>query len=108
MTVFRNEEKWDSSNVEFENGRILAYDKIRRTYRMRHIDYGLGIFDKRAFNVVPPGIPFDLADVYKEMLRRDQLAGFEVFERFYEIGSPSGLEETRKFLASRHQLGARA
>jgi NDP-sugar pyrophosphorylase family protein len=108
MTVFRNEEQWDTSNVEFEDGRIVAYDKVERTSRMRHIDYGLGIFDRRAFDIVPLGIPFDLADVYKAMLRQNQLAGFEVFERFYEIGSPGGLEETRKFLSSRHQLRSRA
>src|SRR5437867_4482280 len=47
MTVFRNEGKWDSSNVEFTGGRILADDKKNRTPRMRHIDYGLGAFHAR-------------------------------------------------------------
>ena len=42
---------------------------------------------------------FDLAAVYQEMLRREQLAGFEVTDRFYEIGSVEGLEETRKHLS---------
>jgi NDP-sugar pyrophosphorylase family protein len=105
MTVFRNEEQWDASNVEFQNGRILAYDKVDRTDRMRHIDYGLGILDRRSLDMVPAGQPFDLAQVYKEMLRRGQLAAFEVCERFYEIGSPAGLEETRKYLSRRHETG---
>jgi len=31
MTVFRNERQWDASNVEFADGRILAYDKKKPT-----------------------------------------------------------------------------
>ena len=42
-----------------------------------------------------------LPPVFQEMLRRGELAGFEVTERFYEIGSVAGLEETRAFLAGR-------
>jgi NDP-sugar pyrophosphorylase family protein len=101
MTVFRNEGDWDTSNVEFRDSRILVYDKVVRTPAMRHIDYGLGIFDRRAFNVVPADGPFDLASVYQKMLRRGELAGFLVTERFYEIGSAQGLLETRRHLSER-------
>jgi NDP-sugar pyrophosphorylase family protein len=101
MTVFHNEGRWDTSNVAFEGGRILAYDKVNRTPAMRYIDYGLGILDRRAMEIVPETGAFDLATVYQEMLRRNELAGFEVAERFYEIGSVAGLEETRAHLAGR-------
>ncbi len=99
MTVFRNEGKWDTSNVEFEAGRILAYSKISRTLRMRYIDYGLGIFRAEVFAELPSGRPCDLTEVYEKLLQRKQLAAFEVRERFYEIGSPAGLRETAEFLA---------
>jgi NDP-sugar pyrophosphorylase family protein len=101
MTVFRNEGRWDTSNVEFRAGRLLAYDKAARTPAMQYIDYGLGILDRRAMDVVPESGAFDLAAVYREMLRRGELAGFEVTERFYEIGSVAGLEETRAHLDGR-------
>jgi len=100
MTVFRNEGKWDSSNVEFEGGRILAYSKTQRTERMHHIDYGLGVFQAAAFRDLPADRACDLADLYADLLRRGQLAGFEVEQRFYEIGSHAGLRETADFLAS--------
>ena len=35
MTVFHNQDQWDSSNVRFEGGRILAYNKKLRTPEMR-------------------------------------------------------------------------
>jgi NDP-sugar pyrophosphorylase family protein len=101
MTVFRNDSQWDASNVEFAGGRILVYDKKRPTQRMNHIDYGLGVLHKDAFAQVPAGEPSDLAALYEQLLRADQLAACEVFQRFYEIGSPAGLEETRQYLAKR-------
>jgi NDP-sugar pyrophosphorylase family protein len=101
MTVFRNEGKWDNSNVEFEAGRILAYSKTDRTPRMRYIDYGLGVFRKEAFESAPAGRPCDLSEIYANLLHRNQLGAFEVRERFYEIGSPAGLRETARFLAAK-------
>jgi NDP-sugar pyrophosphorylase family protein len=99
MTVFRNTGRWDASNVEFRDHQILAYDKIHRTKQMQYIDYGLAVFRRIAFDSVPEGVAFDLAVVYQQMLRQGQLAGFEVANRFYEIGSVEGLEETRKHLS---------
>ncbi len=101
MTVFRNEGKWDNSNVEFEAGRILEYSKTGRTPRMRYIDYGLGAFRAEAFHGLPAGKACDLTELYAYLLQRKQLAAFEVHERFYEIGSPAGLRETAEFLSAR-------
>jgi NDP-sugar pyrophosphorylase family protein len=104
MTVFRNENAWDRSNVRFENGRLLQYDKRNPTPDMRHIDYGVGILTAGALAPFSPDEPFDLADVYQRLLSSDDLTGFEAFERFYEIGSPEGLEETRRFLTRRNEV----
>jgi NDP-sugar pyrophosphorylase family protein len=101
MTVLQNDGQWDASNVEFRDGRIQSYDKVVHTPAMRYIDYGLGVFDRRAFEVVPETGSCDLASVYQRMLHQGELAGFEVSERFYEIGSAAGLEETRRHLAGR-------
>ncbi|MGI9114539.1 MAG: nucleotidyltransferase family protein [Chthoniobacterales bacterium] len=98
MTVYKNENRWDRSNVEFDGSRILRYDKEEVGTAMRYIDYGLGVFRSGAFNHWPENERFDLADVYKQLLRDGQLAGFEVSERFYEMGSPAGLRELEDFL----------
>jgi NDP-sugar pyrophosphorylase family protein len=99
MTVFRNDEQWDKSNVEYEQGRIKRYDKLQQLPGMHWIDYGLGAFRRTAFDPVPDGKPYDLALLYQHLLQQNQLAGFEVKERFYEIGSFAGIEETRRLLA---------
>ncbi len=105
MTVFRNDDRWDRSNVLFKDGRLLRYDKVHRTPEMRHIDYGLGVLTARALAPVPADRPSDLAAVYQRLLADDDLAGVETTDRFYEIGSPEGLEETRAFLAGKTHGG---
>jgi NDP-sugar pyrophosphorylase family protein len=105
MTVFRNEGRWDRSNVKFANGVVVAYDKNSPTTEMHHIDYGLGAFRSSAFREIPDGATCDLVAVYQDLLRRGQLAGFEVKQRFYEIGSLEGLTAAAKFLAQ--QTGER-
>jgi hypothetical protein len=40
----------------------------------------------------------DLADVYRALLDRNELAGFEVGERFYEVGSFAGMAELSDML----------
>jgi len=99
MTIYRNEGLFDRSNVEFDGTRILRYDKTNRTPSMRHIDYGLGAFQRIAFESIADGERCDLAIVYQDLLRAGKLAAFEVHERFYEIGSPDGLRETTDFLS---------
>lgn len=99
MTVFRNQGLWDSSNVEFSEGRILSYEKVLRTERMRHIDYGLGAFHCSVFQALPENQRCDLAGIYQDLLRRGELAACEVQERFYEIGSHDGIRELSELLS---------
>jgi NDP-sugar pyrophosphorylase family protein len=97
MTVCRNDDRWDRSNVAFADGRILRYDKRETHADMHHIDYGLGVFRHRAFDRAEPdlaGGTFDLADLYGRLVARGELAAYDVQGRFYEIGSPAGLAET--------------
>ena len=93
MTVFHNAGRWDTSNVVFADGTIRCYDKQARTAEMLHIDYGLGILQAKTLADRRHDEPFDLADVYRDLSRAGQLAGYEVAQRFYEIGSHEGLAE---------------
>ena len=98
MTVLKNDNQWDKSNVIFENNQLLEYNKKIQKPQMNYIDYGLGVLAKEVFERCPVDEPFDLATVYNELSSINMLAGFEVFERFYEIGSLSGIKETSAFI----------
>jgi N-acetyl-alpha-D-muramate 1-phosphate uridylyltransferase len=98
MTVFRNDDAWDRSNVWFEDGTIRRYSKAERLPQMRYIDYGLTVCSQPIFENYPGEEPFDLAIVLEELSQRGELAGYEVHQRFYEIGSHEGLEELDRLL----------
>jgi NDP-sugar pyrophosphorylase family protein len=93
MTVFANREAYDASNVWFENGCIRLYSKRQKVPEMQHIDYGLGLFQAAAFTSYPRGEVVDLATVQADLCGQGELMGYEVNERFYEIGSHAGLAE---------------
>lgn len=104
MTVFENAGQWDASNVWFENAQIRLYDKFHRhpeaSEQLRYIDYGLSVLQKDVVaKRVPSGQKCDLAELFYALSREGELAGFEVKTRFYEIGSPSGLEDFRRYIA---------
>ena len=101
MTVQRNVDRWDKSNVLFLNQAILEYNKRSPKPNMEHIDYGLGGLSANL--LIDEGCkgPFDLADVYHRLSVSGQLAGYEVFERFYEIGSHKGLAEASEYFNAR-------
>lgn len=99
MTVLRNENQWDRSNVIFQNGEVIEYDKKRHRVEMTHIDFGLCVLSRAVFPAAQEPAWLDLADVCRELAGRGQLAGFEVAERFYEIGSAAGLRDTESYLS---------
>ncbi len=99
MTIYRNEGLYDSSNVEAADGLILRYDKRVRTSGMQYIDYGLGVFARSVFAELPVNEIRDLASVYETLLTAGELAAYEVKERFYEIGSATGIRDLEEYLA---------
>jgi N-acetyl-alpha-D-muramate 1-phosphate uridylyltransferase len=101
MTVYANVDAWDTSNVWFEQDRIRLYSKREKLPEMRFIDYGLMVCSRQIFDDSPSDVPFNLADTLETLSRNGQLAGHEVYQRFYEIGSPSGLAELDQLLSKR-------
>jgi NDP-sugar pyrophosphorylase family protein len=105
MTVFKNDDRWDRSNVVLAGRRVALYDK-HGTHpspkRRRWIDYGLSVLSAELIDErVPFGSVADLADVYHDLSVEGKLAGLEVDERFYEIGSPAGLAELEGYFAGK-------
>jgi NDP-sugar pyrophosphorylase family protein len=98
MTVFCNENRYDASNVLFRNGRLVKYSKTEITPDMMHIDYGLSLLRSAAIERIPANQQFDLAELYSQLSTSGEIVGIEIFKRFHEIGTPSGLQETEEFL----------
>jgi NDP-sugar pyrophosphorylase family protein len=104
MTVFKNNNKFDKSNVMFLNQKLIRYNKENPLKKMNYIDYGLSIVSASIFKKYTNYLTFDLAEVYKDLSLKKKLAGLEVHERFYEIGSHIGLKETESYLLSNKKI----
>jgi NDP-sugar pyrophosphorylase family protein len=100
MTVLRNDDRWDRSNADFRDGKVVRYEK--GAPGMSWIDYGLSVLTPEAL-----GEESDLAQVFTRLAAAGQLAGYEATERFYEIGTPEALAETEVFLNGRAASAAR-
>jgi MurNAc alpha-1-phosphate uridylyltransferase len=101
MTVHHNGGRWDTSNVVFDGDRVVRYEKglPQRPPEMTWIDYGLTALRRTVIaDRVPAGEVADLAPLLTDLAAEGALAGFDVPERFYEIGSPAGRAELEEFL----------
>ena len=98
MTVYKNKDLFDTSNVIFENDSIELYSKTKKDSRMAHIDYGVGILSNKCMDNYDKNIIFDLAELYENLSLKSELYGYEVFKRFYEIGSSQGIEDLSNYL----------
>ena len=98
MTVYKNQNQFDASNVEYIDGKLINYEKGLNNRRMHYIDYGLTYFRKESFLSRANELSFDLASICHLLAKNGKLEGFEVFERFYEIGSVQGIEELAEYL----------
>ena len=99
MTVLRNDNRWDRSNVRFKDGELVEYDKQSRGPDMSHIDYGVSILSRDVFLNYEKSTVLDLADICRNLSMGGRLAALEVSGRFYEIGSPQGIRDTEEFLS---------
>jgi NDP-sugar pyrophosphorylase family protein len=106
MTVLKNQNQWDKSNVVFKGTHQIDYNKSNPTPSMNYIDYGLLVMSSKIFKTIPENVVLDLAEILHQLSLESELVGMKVYERFYEIGSFQGLKETEEFFIKRmnHEL----
>jgi MurNAc alpha-1-phosphate uridylyltransferase len=98
MTLFKNKDKFDSSNLKYQGGKLIDYDKNSKKDGFEYIDYGFTYLNVNVFEDYSERSNFGLEDVYKNLILREKLEAFEVFNRFYEIGSVGGINEFSNYL----------
>lgn len=92
MTAYKNENKLERSNTSIRDGMVIGYDK-QQNDNFQYVDYGLSIFRKKVLDHFPAGENLDLSLLNKKLISINELAAYEVKERFYEIGSFTGIRE---------------
>lgn len=110
MTVFRNEDRWEQSNARYQDGLVVLYQKSHpdpAAAGLTFVDYGVSMLHRDVVaEMIPPGQPFDLAEVFHSLSVRGRLGGYEVAERFFEVGSPAGLRDLEAHLGGHVRAGS--
>ena len=99
MVVYRNDDRWDRSNVVVESGLVRVYDKRERRPGMVYIDYGVSALRREALVAIPTDRAVSLEALYQDLIGRGELLAHEATRRFYEIGSFAGLAELEELLS---------
>ena len=96
MSVYKNFNRYEPSNVVVEGNMVKKYSKKEKTPDMVYIEYGANIFRKEVLDLIPRS-PYTLEQLFPQLIERGELLAYEVDKRFYEIGSPQGLKDFEKF-----------
>ncbi len=98
MTVYKNYDNFDKSNVAIDGNLVKRHDKTNKTADMVYIDYGLSILNKKVLKNIPTGEFYSLEDLFKKIIVKKELLAFEVSQRFYEVGSFNGIEDFKAYV----------
>ncbi len=91
MSVFKNDGRWDASNVRTDGSWVLAYEKGTTDPAFDHIDYGALALKKSVLLAEIPEGRSGLETVQTRLAANHRLRAYVARDRFYEIGSPDGL-----------------
>jgi len=92
ITIYKNNNIGDKSNILYKNRKILNYDKNNPTSDMKHIDCGLIVVKKSVFDDYPNN-KFDLSSVVSDLVIEGCVSSYVSQTQFYEIGSKEGIKE---------------
>ena len=98
MTVLKNHNRWETSNVCYEGGQVLIYGKRHPTSRMHHVDYGLSLISTHLLREFNANTPWDLGMFFSTLAQKGVLGGYETTQRFYEVGSTDGIKDFEQFI----------
>lgn len=100
MTVYKNNSKYVSNNTAIKNKLVTKYDKSN-SIEFEYVDYGISIFRKKVLDFFPREKNLDLTILNQKLIFMNELAAYEVYQKFYEIGTFEGIADLELHLKSK-------
>jgi NDP-sugar pyrophosphorylase family protein len=101
MVVYKNQDKYDRSNLIVQDNMVIGYGEKERTRDMIYIDYGTSILRKKILEILPKDTPISTEQFFSDLVKKRELMAFEAEERFYHIGDLESLEEFRSYIRTK-------
>jgi N-acetyl-alpha-D-muramate 1-phosphate uridylyltransferase len=100
MGVFCNQNAYDSSNVQIENNKVVRYVKGEPHPQLTYIDAGISVFERSALVEIPSHRSVALDHFFSSWAASGRLGAYPVTQRFYEVGSWTGLSDFERYIAN--------
>jgi len=97
MVVYKNENRYDTSNVSINGNYVQKYSKTEQIPDMVYIDYGVSLLRKKVIESIPTNEHCSLETLFQSLIEHGELLSFPAKQRFYEIGSKEGLKEFERY-----------
>ena len=104
MTIYKNDNLYDRSNVVLENNMVKLYNKDKTIPGMVYIDYGASLLRRGILDSVPREEFYSLETIFNRLIKKKQLLAYEIRQRFFQIGSPEGLKEFEQYVFVKEKL----
>lgn len=93
ISVYDNHDKITANNVQLtDDGLVLAYDKKMSTPAMNGVEAGVSLLNKTVLELAVDRTFSLETDIFPKLINRGRLFGLLTSQRFYDIGTPGGLE----------------
>jgi len=99
MTIYKNKNEFDKSNVSISGDLVTKYDKSDNK-GLEYIDYGLLVLKKQVLEIIPSDKFVNLDLLIQMLIVSKELRSFIVNTRFYEIGSNEGISDFTNYIKS--------
>jgi N-acetyl-alpha-D-muramate 1-phosphate uridylyltransferase len=100
MSVCENRGQFGANNVALDGEWVAKYEQGGAAAELDCIDCGAIALRRSALADIEEGAAWGLEALFRKLLRKRQLRAFVAPERFYEVGSPEGLRDLERLLAS--------
>ncbi|MBI5779282.1 MAG: nucleotidyltransferase family protein [Planctomycetes bacterium] len=94
------------NNIALDAGRaITRYDKISPGRDLQYVESGVLVLKKKILGLFPKREKVSLEiDIFPRLIKQRQLKGYICKNRFYDIGTFTGIRNFRRFLAQNQAL----
>ena len=100
LSVYVNDDGYSRSNVHVNDGGMIeVYDPTRKRSGLNGVEIGFGLFRKEVVDLLPPGNVCFQYEIYPQLAHAGTLAAQLQRHRYYGVGTPERLAQTRAFFA---------
>jgi len=105
ITAYANKDNYTKNNLIIdENGRIVLYDKSRKSSDLLGVDIGYAIIQRSALDLIPDDNENFEKIVYPQIVNNNKMFATVTEHRYYSVGSWEKIEFTKVFFSGKKYI----